>query len=288
MSGIEDCGYDDDDDDEHAVVAGGGKDDDDDDDANHHSDDDFAYVNVTEMDADGLDDMDLLMMDGGECDVGGLAAPPTQEPPRRGDVLAVLLSGMQRGDGDALMVGQHARGLCCAVSCCVVLSLLLRVSPLLGVTEQCRLLAFIVLCPCRCHFRLRPLLLLPRDSVCLVRENESNPLVCVCSSHHNTPFFSFACAFAPPQNQAESANEAALRASEAKKQGDLLAALDFHTQAAKLYKDSALSIRDRNCELVGPSWRDGCCCSCSCVHSTVRSSVCANEIKKERPFVPLT
>lgn len=47
-------------------------------------------------------------------------------------------------------------------------------------------------------------------------------------------------------NETEYANEMALKASEAKKQGDLLSALDHHTQAAKLYKDIALAIRDKN------------------------------------------
>jgi hypothetical protein len=44
----------------------------------------------------------------------------------------------------------------------------------------------------------------------------------------------------------ESANEAALRATEAKKQGDLLSALEYHSRAAKLYKDVAIVIRDRS------------------------------------------
>jgi len=44
----------------------------------------------------------------------------------------------------------------------------------------------------------------------------------------------------------ESANELASQASEAKKQGDLISALDYHTQAAKLYKDNAMVVRDRN------------------------------------------
>ena len=42
----------------------------------------------------------------------------------------------------------------------------------------------------------------------------------------------------------------ALKASEAKKQGDLLSALDHHTQAAKLYKDIAVAIRDKNAPLA--------------------------------------
>ena len=40
-----------------------------------------------------------------------------------------------------------------------------------------------------------------------------------------------------------------LKAAEAKKQGDLLSALDHHTQAAKLYKDIALVVRDKNRKL---------------------------------------
>lgn len=41
----------------------------------------------------------------------------------------------------------------------------------------------------------------------------------------------------------------ALKAAEAKKQGDLLSALDHHTQAAKMYKDIALVVRDKNRKL---------------------------------------
>lgn len=41
----------------------------------------------------------------------------------------------------------------------------------------------------------------------------------------------------------------ALKAAEAKKRGDLLSALDHHTQAAKLYKDIALVVRDKNRKL---------------------------------------
>jgi len=44
----------------------------------------------------------------------------------------------------------------------------------------------------------------------------------------------------------ESANKFASQASEAKKLGDLLSALDYHTQAAKLYRDNAMIVRDRN------------------------------------------
>jgi len=44
----------------------------------------------------------------------------------------------------------------------------------------------------------------------------------------------------------ESANEIALKATEAKQQGDLLSALNHHTIAAKLYKDIAVAIRDIN------------------------------------------
>jgi len=51
-------------------------------------------------------------------------------------------------------------------------------------------------------------------------------------------------------NCTESANDMVLKASEAKKQGDLLSALDHHTQAAKLYKDIAVLIRDINPPLV--------------------------------------
>lgn len=50
------------------------------------------------------------------------------------------------------------------------------------------------------------------------------------------------------KNCTESANDMVLKASEAKKQGDLLSALDHHTQAAKLYKDIAVLIRDINRE----------------------------------------
>ncbi|KAL3910513.1 MAG: hypothetical protein SGARI_002090 [Bacillariaceae sp.] len=48
------------------------------------------------------------------------------------------------------------------------------------------------------------------------------------------------------QSQTEAANDAALNASEAKKQGDLLTALDCHAKAAKLYKEGAMATRDRN------------------------------------------
>jgi hypothetical protein len=51
-------------------------------------------------------------------------------------------------------------------------------------------------------------------------------------------------------SQTESANDAALKASEAKKQGDLMYALEYHSQAAKLYKDIAVAIRDRNSSLA--------------------------------------
>ena len=40
-----------------------------------------------------------------------------------------------------------------------------------------------------------------------------------------------------------------LKAAEAKKQGDLFSALDHHTQAAKLYKDIAVIVRDKNRKL---------------------------------------
>mmetsp|Transcript_37095 Transcript_37095/g.41446 ORF Transcript_37095/g.41446 Transcript_37095/m.41446 type:complete len:208 (-) Transcript_37095:1597-2220(-) len=48
----------------------------------------------------------------------------------------------------------------------------------------------------------------------------------------------------------ESANKLASQASEAKKLGDLLSALDYHTQAAKLYRDNAMIVRDRNREFL--------------------------------------
>jgi len=51
-------------------------------------------------------------------------------------------------------------------------------------------------------------------------------------------------------NGTESANEMALKASEAKQRGDLLSALDHHAQAAKLYKDVAVAIRDKNSPLA--------------------------------------
>jgi hypothetical protein len=38
----------------------------------------------------------------------------------------------------------------------------------------------------------------------------------------------------------------ALKASQAKQRGDLLSALDHHTQAAKMYKDIAVAIRYKN------------------------------------------
>eukprot|EP00934_Nitzschia_sp_Nitz4_P001462 Nitzschia sp. Nitz4//scaffold3_size479765//241155//243275//NITZ4_000102-RA/size479765-processed-gene-1.459-mRNA-1//1//CDS//3329550764//1462//frame0 len=50
--------------------------------------------------------------------------------------------------------------------------------------------------------------------------------------------------------QAESANEAASKAAEAKRKGDLPAALEFHTRAAKLYRENAITIRDRNASLA--------------------------------------
>jgi len=51
-------------------------------------------------------------------------------------------------------------------------------------------------------------------------------------------------------NETESANEKALKASDAKKKGDLLSALEYHTQAARLYKDIARFVRDRNPSLA--------------------------------------
>lgn len=47
-------------------------------------------------------------------------------------------------------------------------------------------------------------------------------------------------------DQAEQASAAAAKAAEAKQEGDLMAALEYHTQAAKLYRDNALAIRERN------------------------------------------
>lgn len=68
-------------------------------DANNHPDDDFAYVNVTEMDADDVD----ILLEGAD----GALIP---NEPQRGDVLAVLLSGMQHCESDALMVRPHPLG----------------------------------------------------------------------------------------------------------------------------------------------------------------------------------
>ena len=50
------------------------------------------------------------------------------------------------------------------------------------------------------------------------------------------------------QNRTELANEAAAKATEAKKFGDLMAALECHSRAAKLYRDNAMEIRDQNCK----------------------------------------
>jgi hypothetical protein len=46
------------------------------------------------------------------------------------------------------------------------------------------------------------------------------------------------------------ANEAATNAMQAKKSGDLLAALDFHSQAAKIYREIAVAVKDQNGTLV--------------------------------------
>lgn len=61
-----------------------------------------------------------------------------------------------------------------------------------------------------------------------MRENESNSLL----------------------NKTEAANEMALKASEAKKQGDIISALEYHTHAARSYKDVAGLIRGRNAPLA--------------------------------------
>ncbi|KAG7340600.1 hypothetical protein IV203_024143 [Nitzschia inconspicua] len=51
-------------------------------------------------------------------------------------------------------------------------------------------------------------------------------------------------------NQTESANEAAQKASEAKKQGDLVSALEYHSFSAKLYKGIAVTVRARSPSLA--------------------------------------
>jgi hypothetical protein len=169
----DDCGY-------NTVVV----------DANsNHPDDDFAYVNVTEMDADEVD----IILDGTD-----VAFIPNE--PQRGDVLAVLLSGMQQCESDALMVRPPDLQLICIV--------------------------------------WRSFLLVIAYSMFSFVKT---------STHIKTPI-RYSAVGACVQNQTEGANEAAMKASEAKKQGDLLAALEYHTQASKLYRDSAVSIRDRNCK----------------------------------------
>ena len=46
------------------------------------------------------------------------------------------------------------------------------------------------------------------------------------------------------------ANDASKRAASAKSEGDLVLALEYHTKAAKLYKDNAIILRDRNRKLL--------------------------------------
>jgi hypothetical protein len=53
---------------------------------------DFTYVNVCETDADEVD----IFLEGGDVDL--------QEEPERGDVLTVLLSGMQHNGNESLVV----------------------------------------------------------------------------------------------------------------------------------------------------------------------------------------
>lgn len=48
------------------------------------------------------------------------------------------------------------------------------------------------------------------------------------------------------QTLCERANEAAYQASEAKKNGDLNAALGEHTKAAKFFRDAAGTVRDQD------------------------------------------
>jgi hypothetical protein len=45
------------------------------------------------------------------------------------------------------------------------------------------------------------------------------------------------------------ANDASKRAASAKSEGDLVLALEYHAKAAKLYKDNAVILRDRNRKL---------------------------------------
>lgn len=109
---------------------------------------DFTYVNISEGDADYDDNDDDvgILLEGGDLD--------TQPETQRGDILAVLLSGLEQGGNDSLL------------------------------------------------------------------------------------------------NRTELANEVAAKATEAKKLGDLMAALDCHSQAAKLYRDNAMAIRDQNLSLA--------------------------------------
>lgn len=51
-------------------------------------------------------------------------------------------------------------------------------------------------------------------------------------------------------NDLESANELAQKASASKKEGDIIAALDYHTKAAKLYRNNAIEIRESNPSLT--------------------------------------
>lgn len=103
---------------------------------------DFTYVNVSEDDADDVG----ILLEGGDLDM----QPETQ----RGDILTVLLSGMQQDGNEAILT------------------------------------------------------------------------------------------------RTENANVAATKATQAKKSGDLMAALEYHSQAAKLYRDNAMAIRDQNASLA--------------------------------------
>jgi len=103
---------------------------------------DFTYVNVSEDDADDVG----IMLERGDFDI----QPETQ----RGDILAVLLSGMQHHGNDDLLM------------------------------------------------------------------------------------------------KTEKANDAATKATESKKVGNLLAALDYHSTAAKLYRENAVAIKDQNASLA--------------------------------------
>lgn len=46
------------------------------------------------------------------------------------------------------------------------------------------------------------------------------------------------------QSKCEKANEAAYRASESKRKGDLTTALNAHTEAAKLFREAAIRARE--------------------------------------------